>query len=53
MQGKGRHNKMRDERDIWEKGSREKGGMKRGRLQGRVGRGNGERFSMEGVCSLR
>lgn len=30
VEGKGRRNKTRDERDIWENGSGEKGGLKGG-----------------------
>lgn len=52
VEEKGRHNKMGDERDIWEKGGREKGGWG---VEGRAGWGNEGRswFSAEGALLLR
>lgn len=46
---------MRDERDIWEKGNREKGGLKGRSYRGGSGGGIEGRswLSVEGACSLR
>lgn len=49
------YNKMRDERDIWEKGNREKGGLKGRSYRGGSGGGIEGRswLSVEGAHSLR
>lgn len=55
VEGSGGYNEMRDERDIWEKGSREKGRLKRRSYRGGLdGGGEGRSwFSVEGALSLR
>lgn len=53
MEGSGGYNKMRDERDIWEKGSREKGGLKgrgyRGGLDGGAREGRGSQWRVRSL----
>lgn len=56
VEGKGRPNKMVNERDIWEKGGRvKKGRIEQGKARGGVNLRNKGRswFSAEGVLSLR
>lgn len=47
------YNKMRDERDIWEKGNREKGGLKGRSYRGGFGWGHrGKVVALGGGCAL-
>lgn len=53
MEGSGGYNEMRDERDIWEKGSREKGRLKRRSYRGGLdGGGRGKVVVLSGGCAL-
>lgn len=51
MEGKGRHSKMGDERDIWVKGGREKAEFKGGIREGRMGE-RGKVVVLSGGCML-